>query len=168
MRTTATFSLPVTSMPSPPPCPLTSAEGECPRRYSNGSSKRLPSSNVTASRREALRRRISVGVCCMLLRRTRPAPAPRRAGSEDVTAQVFVARQLGQVAIDVAGVDRQGGAGLVGRLEGNVLEQALHDGVQPPRADILGVLVHVVGDFRDAANAVVGEDQLHEIGRAHV
>jgi len=35
-------------------------EGECTRRYSKGSSKRLPSAKVTSSTREARRRRISV------------------------------------------------------------------------------------------------------------
>src|ERR1700687_2703111 len=57
---TPTFSLPSTSTPSPGPCPRTSAEGECTRRYSNGNSKRLPSSKLTSTTRERWRNLISV------------------------------------------------------------------------------------------------------------
>src|SRR5256886_7601832 len=57
-----TFSLPSTSTSCPGPCPFTSAEGECTRRYSNGNSKRLPSVKLTSSMREARRRRISVAM----------------------------------------------------------------------------------------------------------
>src|SRR5581483_6030344 len=56
-----TFSLPSTSTSWPGPCPLTSAEGECTRRYSNGNWKTLPSPKLTSSTREALRNFISVG-----------------------------------------------------------------------------------------------------------
>src|SRR5882757_1888248 len=58
----ATFSLPSTSTSCPGPCPFTSADGECTRRYSNGNSKRLPSAKLTSSIREVRRRRISVGM----------------------------------------------------------------------------------------------------------
>src|SRR5882757_3606290 len=56
-----TFCLAVSSTPSPPLCPFTSADGEKTRRYSKGSSKRDPSSKRTSSSREEVRNLISVG-----------------------------------------------------------------------------------------------------------
>src|SRR5690606_9358701 len=56
-----TFSLPVTSMPSPAECPLTSAEGEWTRRYSASRSASKPSAKRTTSRRDRFFSVISMG-----------------------------------------------------------------------------------------------------------
>ena len=82
---TRTRSLPVCNTSCPGPWPLTSAEGEKTRRYSNGSSNRVPSSKLTASRREPLRKRISVGVALIA-----NVGGGSRWASEYIAAQVFV------------------------------------------------------------------------------
>src|SRR5258708_8941307 len=90
-----TFCLPVTSTPSPPPCPFTSAEGEKTRRYSKGSSKCDPSSKLTSSTRDEVRNLISVGLgisrACSAL--------------ENVPRQVFVFHQFAEIALDVLAID---------------------------------------------------------------
>src|SRR5882762_1847466 len=90
-----TFCLPVSSTPSPPPCPFTSAEGEKTRRYSNGSSKCDPSSKLTSSTRDDVRNVIFVGWGILGTGGT----------SENVPRQVFVFHQFAEITLDVLAVD---------------------------------------------------------------
>ena len=52
---------------------------------------------------------------------------------QNITAQVFVARQFVQEIIDVFGIQDHRLAGTVRRLEGNHVQQPFHDGVQASR-----------------------------------
>src|SRR5690606_15346264 len=76
--------------------------------------------------------------------------------SKNVAAEVLVLDQLADAAVDVVAVDDDGGAALVGSLEGNHFHQPFHHGVQAARADVLGALVNLEGDFRDPLHAVFG------------
>ena len=58
------------------------------------------------------------------------------------------------MAAHVSGVDDDLLALLVGGVEGDVLENALHRREQAPRADILDVRVHLDGDIGDGVDAV--------------
>src|SRR5271156_2978520 len=95
MRSIVTASFPVCSTPSPPPCPVTSAEGENTRRYSNGSSNCVPSSKVTSRTRERVRSLICVGCGMRLL----------GLALQNVARQILIVRQLAQVALDVGSID---------------------------------------------------------------
>ena len=53
---------------------------------------------------------------------------------------------------------------LVGGLVRHRLQQALHHGMQPPCADVLGALVDLEGDLGDAADAVLRKFDLHALG----
>ena len=83
---------------------------------------------------------------------------------EDVACQVLAGGQRGQAAGDGVGIDHVFAGGAAG-VEGNVLQQFFHHRVQAAGADVLGALVHLEGDFGDAADAVVGEFQRHAFGR---
>ncbi len=52
----------------------------------------------------------------------------------------------------------------LGSVEGEVLEQPLHDRVQTPGADVLGALVDRGGGPGDLVHGVLGEDQLDPLG----
>lgn len=64
-------------------------------------------------------------------------------GLQDVARQVFVLRQLTEVAVHVGRVDADRrfvmGAGQVARAERHLFEQALEQGVQAAGADVLGL-----------------------------
>lgn len=60
---------------------------------------------------------------------------------QDVFAQVRRLQQRLHLALHVLRVDLDGLALAIGRLEGHVLDDALDDGVQPARADVLHRLV---------------------------
>ena len=51
------------------------------------------------------------------------------------------------------------------RVEGNFLEQFFHHGIQAPRADVLGLLVHLQCDFRQALDRRRLKLELHAFGR---
>src|SRR6266513_2109807 len=78
--------------------------------------------------------------------------AEKKLSSENVARQVLVLRQLAQPGVDVSGVDRHRSRPALARVEGNFLEQLLQHRVKAPRADVLGLLVHLEGDLRDAAD----------------
>src|ERR1700677_1246031 len=156
-----TPSLPVCRMPSPAPWPVTSAEGENTRRYSNGSSKREPSSKSTSRIRDCVRSLMSVGW----------GMGPGYGAAEEygalknVPGQILVADQFAEIVLDIAAIDDDPRAAPVGGVEGHRLEQPLHDGVQPSRADVLGLLVDLEGHLRQALHARVLEGELEPFGR---
>src|SRR3712207_8115589 len=67
---------------------------------------------------------------------------------------LFPYTTLFRSAVDVGFVDRNLLVGQVRSLERQLVEQPLHHGVQPPRADVLGGVVHTgreIGDALDPA-----------------
>src|SRR5664279_3683079 len=112
----APFCLPVCSTPSPPPWPVTSAEGEKTRRYSNGSSKCDPSSKRTSRSRDRVRNLMSVGWGIL-----------NRVQLEDVARQVLVFRQFAEISLDVLAVDEDVGPVAVRSIEGHGFQEPLHD-----------------------------------------
>src|SRR5215813_15658819 len=68
---------------------------------------------------------------------------------ENIPRQILVLDDAAQLVADVAGVDHYLVAAHFRRIERQRFQQAFHDGVQAPGADVLGVLVHLGGDGRD-------------------
>ena len=62
--------------------------------------------------------------------------APHRC-LQNKPAQIRILGEIADVLLHVGGVDLHGLAGAVGRGERDLVEHALHHGLQPPRADIL-------------------------------
>src|SRR6267378_328101 len=149
-----TFCLPISSTPSPPPWPFTSADGEKTRRYSKGSSKCDPSSKRTSSSRDDVRSLISVGWGIFKDLRH----------SENVPRQVFVFHQFAEIALDVLAIDEDMAAVPVRGIERHGFQQPLHDGVQAPRPDVLGALIDLESHLGEALHAGPGEFELHAFG----
>src|ERR1700730_13392764 len=149
-----TFCLPVCNTPSPPPWPLTSADGEKTRRYSNGSSKCEPSSKRTSSSRDAVRNLISVGWGISRTSRL----------LENVARQVLIFHQFAEIALDILAIDENVGAVAVRGIEGYGFQQPLHDGVQAPRPDVLRALIDLESHLGEALHARAGEFQVHPLG----
>src|SRR5688572_4966403 len=140
-----TASLPVTRMPSPAECPLTSADGECTRRNSADRRAFMPSAKRTVSSRERrwCFKSVGGGICRSLIARC----------SEDVAAQVFVLHERVQMRVDVRRVDDDALATAIGGLEAHALEQALEHRVQAPRTDVLAAVVDLERDLGEPAHA---------------
>src|SRR4029077_19048247 len=83
-------------MPSPAAWPLTSADGECTRKYSAESRPVRPSSKRTSRSRERLWYLISVGG---------GIESPAIFALENVAAQVFVLHERAQVRVHVRCID---------------------------------------------------------------
>ena len=78
---------------------------------------------------------------------------------QHVTRQILVLDRLGEDPLDVCGVDGDLLAAHVAGVERQLVEQALEDRVQAPRADVLGLLVHDRGEARHLADRVLAERQ---------
>src|SRR5579859_714394 len=65
-----------------------------------------------------------------------PPPAPPRP-LQDVAAEVGVLRHTGKLRLDIGSVNGERLSGAVLCVEADVLEQLLHHGLEPARADIL-------------------------------
>src|SRR5438105_14835541 len=92
------------------------------------------------------------------------ARAEKKLSSEYVAREVFVLPELAQPGVDVSGVDRHRSRAALAGVEGNFLEQLFQHGVQAPGADVLGLLVHLERDLRDAANGFRAELHLQALG----
>src|SRR5579863_7307859 len=68
---------------------------------------------------------------------------------QDVAAQILVLYDIGQLFVDVRGIDLDGLFLEVRRFERQFIENFFHDGVQPARADIFGLFVYRGGEFGD-------------------
>src|SRR5258705_5492012 len=82
---------------------------------------------------------------------------------QNISRQVLALRELAQAGIHVGGVQRDAALRL-SRVERDLLEELLHHGVQAPRADVLGRLVHRERDLGEAPHAFVGVDELGALG----
>src|SRR5262245_20030328 len=157
MLVMSTPSLPVTRMPSPAACPLTSADGECTRKNSAERRAFRPSAKRTSSSRE---RRCSFesgggGICSSLIGRP----------LENVAAQVFVLNERLQVRVDIPIVDDDALAAAVGSLERDRLEQPLEHRVQPSRADVLAAIVDLERDLGEPPHTARLEGDVEPLGR---
>src|SRR5437773_11717962 len=83
---------------------------------------------------------------------------------EDVPRDVLVPHDIAQPFVDVAGVDRDLLPRETGRVERDLLQELLHDRVEPPRTDVLGAIVYPDGELGDRVHRVVRERQPHPLG----
>src|SRR3970282_1162764 len=152
MRSIATSCLLSTSMPSPPPWPVTSADGEYTRKYSAESTPDEPSAKLTSS---ACRPCLSLSSSGGGTGEAGPVMVGVSSNSrlEDVAAQVLVREEIAEMAIDVGCIDLDALAALVRGFERNRFEQPLEHRMQAPRADVLGPFVEAECDFGDAPDA---------------
>src|SRR2546426_1653763 len=90
--------------------------------------------------------------------------AEKKRPSKNVARQVLVLRQLAEPSVDVRSVERHRSRAALAGVEGNLLEQLFQHGVKPPGADVLGLLVHLEGDLRDAADGFRPELHLQALG----
>src|SRR5207244_6840431 len=70
--------------------------------------------------------------------------------SENVARQILVSSELREPRIHVRRVDVHFSRPAAPGVEGNLLQQLFQHGVEPPCADVLGLLVHLEGDLREA------------------
>src|SRR5271168_2069266 len=61
---------------------------------------------------------------------------------QDESAEICVLGEVADVLLHVSGIDLHRLARTVGSAKGNIVEHALHHGLQPPRADILHARIH--------------------------
>src|SRR5947209_9853746 len=87
-----------------------------------------------------------------------------RMTSEDVAAQVLVLDNVGELFADVGGINLHRLFLQLRRLKGNFVQYFFEDGVQPPRADIFGVLVHRGGKPRQRGDGVLRDAELDALG----
>src|SRR5438309_11945228 len=90
--------------------------------------------------------------------------AEKKLSSENVARQVLVLRELAQPGVDVSSIDRHRSRAALAGVKGNFLEQLFQHGVQAPGADVLGLLVHLEGDLRDAADGFRPKLHLQALG----
>src|SRR5256712_3030601 len=91
-----------------------------------------------------------------------PSPRLLRASpSQNVPRQVLVAGDVAEASPHVAGVDGQLLAGHLRGVERDLLQQPLHDRVEPPRPDVLRARVHLHRNVRDRLHRVRRELESH-------
>src|SRR6267378_4934092 len=78
--------------------------------------------------------------------------AEKKRLSKNVACQVLILGKLAEPSVDVGGVDGHRSRAALAGVEGDFLEQLFQHGVKAPGADVLGLLVHLEGDLRDAAD----------------
>src|SRR5712691_5077089 len=83
---------------------------------------------------------------------------------QDVPRDVLVPYDVALPLVDVDGVDRDLLPRETGRIERDLLQELLHDRVEPPRTDVLGAIVHPDGELGDRVHRVVRERQPHPLG----
>src|SRR2546425_425182 len=91
-------------------------------------------------------------------------PRPRTEASQNVTAQVLILHDVGELGAHVRPIDLDRFLLQVGALERNLLEQFFHDRMETPRPDVLGSLVDLRGELGYFFQGVVGENQLDTLG----
>src|SRR2546426_174952 len=91
-----------------------------------------------------------------------PSPRLLRASpSQNVPRQVLVAGDVAEASPHVAGVDGQLLARHLRGVERDLLQQPLHDRVEPPRPDVLRARVHLHRNIRDRLHRVRRELESH-------
>src|SRR6267142_1787758 len=82
---------------------------------------------------------------------------------KDVTREILVLEDGGQVSAHVVGVDCDFLAAHLRRGEGDLLQQLLHHRVEPPSPDVLGALVDRRGNVRHLLDGVLTERERHAL-----
>src|SRR5207244_7847429 len=96
-----------------------------------------------------------------------PLPGDKDQGSpasQNVAAEVLVLNDLGQLLLDVSGVDAHGLLLEIRSFERDLIQKLFHDGMQAPRADILGLLVDRCRQLRDFLQRIIRKRQLDALG----
>src|SRR2546427_728679 len=91
-------------------------------------------------------------------------PSPRlqlASPSQNVPRQVLVAGDVAEASPHVAGVDGQLLAGHLRGVERDLLQQPLHDRVEPARPDVLCARVHLHRNVRDRLHRIRRERESH-------
>ena len=83
---------------------------------------------------------------------------------EDVAAQIEILDHVREAAFDVLGVDGDLLARHIRRIKRDVLEDSLHDGVQPPCADVFHLLVDLCRERGDFIHRIVRERNFNAFG----
>src|SRR5579862_3412872 len=84
--------------------------------------------------------------------------------SQNVSAEVLVLHNIRKHLLNIGRVDSDGFLLQIRPFEGNVVEKLLHDGVQAPRADILGAFVYRGGKAGHLLHGVVKKRELDALG----
>jgi len=87
-----------------------------------------------------------------------------RAASEDESREVLVLNHVGKARLDVGAVDDHVLVAHLRGVEGELVEQAFEDGVEAPRADVLGAIVDRLGHGRDLVDGLVAHLDLESLG----
>src|SRR5881628_1390861 len=87
-----------------------------------------------------------------------------RSSSQDVSGEIFVLHDVGEHAFDVSLVNGNRFHAEVRPFERNLVEQPLHDRVQAPGADVLGLVVDARRKIGDPFDRSIAEAQLHALG----
>src|SRR6266478_3081450 len=82
---------------------------------------------------------------------------------KDVTREILILEDGGQVSAHVVGVDCDFLAAHLRRGEGDLLQQLLHHRVEPPSPDVLGALVDRRGNVRHLLDGVLTERERHAL-----
>src|SRR4051812_5440573 len=91
----------------------------------------------------------------------RPAPED----SEDIAREILVLNDALQGAEDILGIHLEGHPRHLGGIEGDLVEQPLHEGREAAGADILGGRVDLDREARQLGHRVLGELEGHPLGR---
>src|SRR3989304_389999 len=83
---------------------------------------------------------------------------------ENVATEILIPDDVLELLPDIAGIDFHLDPLHVRGLEGDILEEALHDGIEPSRADILGGLVDGGGDSGARLEALPGKALVAPLG----
>src|SRR6476660_4151456 len=100
------------------------------------------------------------GGCDSDARSTQPKRPMYGARLEDIAAQIGVAGEVSHGLLDIVRVYRDALAALVGRGEGNLVEDALHHRLQAPRADVLDARIDLDRDRGQCVDGIIGEDEV--------
>src|SRR5690349_474861 len=82
--------------------------------------------------------------------------------SQDITAEVLVLDDIGQLLVHVGGVDLYGFLAHIGSFEGKLVEDLFENGMQAASSDILGLLVHAGGE---ASEGFHGRSEERRVGK---
>ena len=83
---------------------------------------------------------------------------------KDVTAQINVLNQVAEVIIDIVCIDGNRCTAIVRRFKRRRFQQALHDGMQASRTDVLGTFIDLPGHFGNSLDAIVGKFESNVFG----
>ena len=90
----------------------------------------------------------------------RPLAALEDRVSQDVSAEVLILDDIGQLLLHVGGIYAHGFLFQVRPLKRNLVQEFFHNGMQPSCSDVFGGFVHRRGKLGDFLERFIGEGQL--------